>query len=170
MAINGVGDVIALVQLTQVAAKTLQGAVHAPEEITRFVSEIDRYQACVETAASRLRHHGALLKAHNDVKRNIQGILEQCADTTLKLRKIATKYQSIVRGKGPASNTKESWQQWFDAFKTVYGSIEWTTKATYIDKLRAELSRNVQMLTWLEGGLTSYGCPLPLRITQDKHC
>ncbi|KIW66034.1 hypothetical protein PV04_08243 [Phialophora macrospora] len=155
MAVNGVGDVIALVQITAQAVKTLHEATVAPDEIKRFINETDRYQSCVKSAAERLRRHGALLKSHNDVKRNIQGVLEQCADTTFKLRKIATKYQQVVRKRGPATGKEAAWQQWFEAFKTVYHSIEWTTKAEMIDKLRAELSRNVQMLTWLEGGLVS---------------
>ena len=155
MAINGVGDVVALVQLTAQAAKTLREAKHAPDEIRLFIEETDQYQSCVEAAASRLRHHGALLKSHNEVKRNIQGILEQCVDTTLKLRKIATKYQQVVRKKGPAVGKDAAWQSWMEALKTVYHSVEWTTKADVLDKLRSELSRNVQMLTWLEGGLMS---------------
>ncbi|EXJ57410.1 hypothetical protein A1O7_07758 [Cladophialophora yegresii CBS 114405] len=155
MAVNGVGDVIALVQITAQAAKTLHEAKHAPDEIQRFIHETDRYQSCVESAAGRLRRHGALLKSHDDVKRNIQGVLEQCADTTLKLRKIATKYQQVVRKRGAATGKEAAWQLWVEAFKTVFHSIEWTTKAEMIDKLRAELSRNVQMLTWLEGGLVS---------------
>jgi hypothetical protein len=155
MAVNGVGDVIALVQITAQAVKTLHEAKHAPDEIKHFIHETDRYQSCVKSAAERLRRHGALLKSHNDVKMNIQGVLEQCADTTFKLRKIATKYQQVVRKRGPASGKEAAWQQWLEAFKTVYHSIEWTTKAEMIDKLRAELSRNVQMLTWLEGGLVS---------------
>jgi hypothetical protein len=155
MAINGVGDVIALVQLTQQVAKTLQDAAHAPDEISRFIQEIDRYQSCVETAASRLRSRGALLKSHNDVKKNIQEVLEQCADTTIKLGKIAAKYQHIVKREGAATNKDVSWRQWMASFKTVYSAIEWTTKATMVDGLRGELSRNVQMLSWLEGGLMS---------------
>ncbi|KAJ9610594.1 hypothetical protein H2200_005371 [Cladophialophora chaetospira] len=155
MAINGVGDVIALVQLTAQAAKTLHEAKHAPDEIRRFIEETDQYQSCVETAASRLRHHGALLKSHTEVKRNIQSILEQCVDTTIKLRKIASKYQQVVRKKGPAAGKDAAWQQWMEALKTVYHSVEWTTKGDILDKLRAELARNVQMLTWLEGGLMS---------------
>lgn len=155
MAINGVGDVIALVQITAQAAKTLHDATHAPDEVKRFILEIDRYQSCVESAATRLRRHGALLKSRNDVKRNIQGVLEQCADTTRKLRKIATRYQHIVKKKGVASAKDAAWYQWMEAFRTVYHSIEWTTKVDIVDRLRAELSRNIQMLTWLEGGLVS---------------
>jgi hypothetical protein len=155
MAVNGVGDVIALVQLTAQAAKTLREAKHAPDEIRHFILEIDRYEACVESAAGRLRRHGAILKSHNDVKRNIQGVLEQCADTTFKLRKIATKYQQVIKKKGEATGKDMAWQQWMEAFKTVYQSIEWTARAVVIEKLRSELARNVQMLTWLEGGLHS---------------
>ncbi|EXJ67815.1 uncharacterized protein A1O5_09161 [Cladophialophora psammophila CBS 110553] len=155
MAINGVGDVIALVQITTQVARTLHGAKHAPSEIRRFLEEIDRYQSCVGSAASRLRRHGAILKAHTDIKSNIQAILEQCAETTNKLKSIATKYEHIVKKKGTPPGTDAAWQQWIEAFKAVYQTIEWTTKAVVVDKLRSELSLNIQMLTWLEGGLVS---------------
>ena len=155
MAINGVGDVIALVQLTTQVVQTLRAAKNAPEEIKDFIQEIDRYESWVESAAGRLRRHGALLKSHNDVKRNIQAVLEQCADTTSKLRKIAAKHQQIVKKKGVATAKDVNWQQWIDAFKTVYSNIDWTTKTQMINSLRSEVARNVQMLTWLEGGLHS---------------
>ncbi|OAL36320.1 hypothetical protein AYO20_04478 [Fonsecaea nubica] len=155
MAINGVGDVIALVQITTQAAKTLHAAAHAPYEIRRFIQETDRYQSCVGIAASRLRRHGAILKDHADVKSNIQGMLEQCAETTRKLRKIATRYEHIVKRKGVATGADAAWLQWIEAFKTVYQTIEWTTKGVVVEGLRAELSRHIQMLTWLENGLLS---------------
>ncbi len=155
MAINGVGDVIALVQVTAQVARTLREAKSAPDEIRSFIEETDQYQSCIEAAASRLRRHGALLKSQSEVKRNIQGVLEQCLDTTTKLRKIATKYQQVVKKKGPATGKDAAWQQWTEALKTVYHSVDWTTKADTLDKLRSELARNVQMLTWLEGGLMS---------------
>ncbi|KIW23836.1 uncharacterized protein PV07_12005 [Cladophialophora immunda] len=155
MAINGVGDVIALVQVTTQAAKTLHAATHAPEEIRLFIRETDRYQACVGDAASRLRRHGAILKDHADVKSNIQSMLEQCAETTRKLRRIATKYEHIVTKKGTATGADAAWNQWIEAFKTVYHSIEWTTKDVVVENLRRELSRHIQILSWLENGLLS---------------
>lgn len=161
MAINGVGDVIALVQLTVQVAGILHEARHAPDDIRRFIHETDQYKSCVETATRRLRRHGALLKSHSEVKRDIQSVLEQCLDTTLKLSKIATKYQQIIEEKGSFAGKDAAWQQWMAALKTVYHSVKWATKGDMLDKLRSELARNVQMLTWLEGGLMSWVLPAP---------
>ncbi|OAL26341.1 hypothetical protein AYO22_04259 [Fonsecaea multimorphosa] len=153
MAINGVGDVIALVQVTTQVAKTLHAATHAPNEVKLFIQETDRYQSCVATAASRLRRHGAMLKDHADVKSNIQGMLEQCVETTKKLKKIATKYEHIVNRNGSPTGAEAAWHQWIEAFKTVYHKIEWTTKDVVVENLRGELLRHIQWLTWLENGL-----------------
>ncbi|KIV80987.1 hypothetical protein PV11_08442 [Exophiala sideris] len=155
MAVNGLGDVLALVQITVQAVKILRDATQAPAEVRKFLGEIEQYQTCIALAATRLRQHGAVLKSHSGVKKNIQEVLEQCAQTTRKLGKIASRYHDIVSERGAAHEEEASWRQWMEAFKTVYRSVEWTTKADTVGKLREELWRNIQMLRWLESGLMS---------------
>lgn len=150
MAVNGIGDVVAIVQITIQVAQTLEGVKNAPKEVKRLIEEVKRYQSCIASAVTSIRKHGAILKPHDSIKRDIFWFLRQCAETTDKLSKIANSYQDIVsKDGGAASNDEASWNQWIKALKTVYHRIKWTTKGDIVEDLRAEISRHVQILTSL---------------------
>lgn len=155
MVINGLGDVVALVQLTKEAVRTFDAAKHAPNEVSRLLEDADRYQSCIAAAANNIRRHGAVLKPHEDIKTSIIFFLKRCEETTKKLGKIATAYQEIVRKDGVATVDEECWKQWTKAFKTVYQQVKWTTKADIVNELRSELVRNIQILTYLNQQLLS---------------
>ncbi|KIX03123.1 uncharacterized protein Z518_06673 [Rhinocladiella mackenziei CBS 650.93] len=152
---NGLGDVVALAQLTADIAQRLDAARHAPDDVKRLIEEVHRYHRCIARAGNSIRQNGAVLKPLDGVKGDILWFLRRCEQTTKKLQNIVSRYEDIVRGDGPATNEDGARKQWTKALSTMYRSIKWTSKAETVDELRAELTQHTQFLTFLSQQLLS---------------
>lgn len=147
--INGLGDIFVLIQITAVVAKKLNAARHAPADVKDLIEDTEAFRSCVVDADDNIRRHGAILKGHERLKKNIVWILRRCNETAQKLHKIVIAYEGIVQDEGVASTDETSRKQWAKALKTVYQSVKWTTIKDAVKDLRKELLHHIQILHFM---------------------
>lgn len=147
--INGLGDIFVLIQFTIVVAKKLNAARYAPADVKDLIDDTQAFSSVVVDADENIRKHGALLRGHDALKKNIVWILRRCDETVQKLHKIVVAYEGIVKDEGVATTDEASRKQWARALKTVYHSVKWTTIKESVKDLRKELVQHIQILQFM---------------------
>lgn len=152
-----------MIQITAVVAKKLNAARHAPAEVRDLIEDAEAFRSCVADADDNIRRHGAILKPHDGLKKNIVWILRRCDETAQKLHKIAVAYEGIVKEEGVAIVDETCRKQWARALKTVYQSVRWTTIKDAVKDLRKELLHHIQVLHFMSQQLLKFVLPRRLQ-------
>ena len=147
--IQGLGDIFVLIQITTAVVKKLNAARYAPDEVKALIEDAEAFRSCVADVDDNIRRHGAVLKPHDGLKKNIVWILRRSEETAQKLYKIVISYEGIVKEEGVATAAETSRKQWTRAFKTVYQSVKWTVLKDVVKDLRKELLQHVQVLHFM---------------------
>lgn len=150
MLIQGLGDIWVLVQGVTFMVRTLHAAVtKAPKQVQELLGDATHLKSLLLGIESMVNEQGAVLKPHDEIKRDMVQVLRRCGDMVTALEQIATSHQIIVDEEGEASEAESKAKQWLRAMNSpqgLYRRIRWTTMENAVRELRELLAQHMQAL------------------------